>query len=224
MSWIYDKAKPVSGSAKQAARQRQARLTKPFGSLGRLEEIAIQLAGLQDCGSPSIKHPGITVFAADHGVVEEGVSAFPQEVTVQMILNFARGGAAISVLARELGADFQIVNMGTVNDVPDKKKIRQLAVDKGTKNFCKEAAMSVQQLEQALDTGKMLIDEDQSNGIDIFIGGEMGIGNTTAATALSCAQMGKSANDLAGRGTGIDAAGLKRKIKTVEKALQLHQG
>ncbi len=221
--WIYDPAKPVSQAKKKSAELRQSTLIKPPGSLGRLEEIAIQLASLQYSSSPSIEQPDITIFAADHGVVEEGISAFSQQVTLQMILNFVAGGAAISVLAKELGVGLQVINMGTANDIPQNHAVRQFAIDKGTKNICKEAAMSFSQLEQALATGKLIIEESKSRGTDIFIGGEMGIGNTTSAAALSCASLDQSAEKLAGLGTGLDADGLKRKVKTIKKALAIHK-
>ncbi len=222
VNWIYNKAKSVSETARAVADLHQSRLTKPPGALGRIEKLAIQLAGLQDCVSPLITHPVITVFAADHGVVEEGVSAFPQEVTVQMILNFTRGGAAVNVLARELNADFEIINMGTVNTVPESAHLRQFIIGKGTKNFCEEAAMSQAQLDMALLAGKNIVEQKANEKMDLFIGGEMGIGNTTSAAALSCAQLGKEARELVGNGTGIDAAGLLRKTAAVDRALQLH--
>lgn len=223
MDWIHDNAKTVSSSAGQAARERQANLTKPPGSLGHLEELAIQLAGLQGKENPAISHPCICIFAGDHGVVEEGVSAFPQEVTAQMILNFARGGAAISVLAKELDADFQIINMGTVNELPETKNVKQYIVAPGTKNFCHEAAMTKDQAAEALDTAKTVIDEAVSNGMDLFIGGDMGIGNTTSAAALACALLDISAEKIVGRGTGIDDEGLRRKMSAVQNALVLHR-
>ncbi|NKB35543.1 MAG: nicotinate-nucleotide--dimethylbenzimidazole phosphoribosyltransferase [Gammaproteobacteria bacterium] len=223
MDWIYNQAASVSTTAEQAARQRQETLTKPPGSLGRLEEVAVLLAGLQNNANPGIAQPSIVIFAADHGVCEEGVSAFPQEVTVQMIMNFAKGGAAISVLACDLDIDFQIINLGTVFEVPEHDKVRQFVIDKGTNNFSAEDAMSMEQLERSLTTGKILIDEVHKQGCDIFIGGEMGIGNTTSATALACACMSKPADEIAGLGTGINADGLQRKIDTIEKALLLHQ-
>jgi nicotinate-nucleotide--dimethylbenzimidazole phosphoribosyltransferase len=223
MNWIHDKAKPVSESSRAAASQRQLQLTKPPGSLGRLEELAIQLAGLQGREKPNIERPFIRIYAADHGVVEEGVSAFPQEVTVQMILNFANGGAAISVLANELEADFQVINMGTVNAVPETAHVKECGIASGTKNFCREAAMTEAQLSQALNTGKTIVDDAVARGADIFIAGEMGIGNTTSATALTSALLNQSPEDLVGRGTGVDDAGLQRKVEVVQAALSLHK-
>jgi nicotinate-nucleotide--dimethylbenzimidazole phosphoribosyltransferase len=223
MQWIFDKAGEVSAEHERQARERQAELTKPPGSLGLLEELAIRLAGLQRTARPGIEHPAIRIYAADHGVVAEGVSAFPQEVTVQMIMNFANGGAAISVLARQIGADFQVINMGTAHPVPEHALVRQAAVGPGTRNFCQSAAMSRGQLEQALAQGKSSVDEVINTGADLFIGGEMGIGNTTSAAAIACAMLDRPAADLVGAGTGVDAAGLRNKIATVDRALSLHQ-
>lgn len=223
MQWIYDKTGQVSTEHERQARDRQAELTKPPGSLGLLEELAIRLAGLQHSARPRIERPAIRIYAADHGVVAAGVSAFPQEVTVQMIMNFANGGAAISVLARQLGADFQVVNMGTAHPVPDHALVRQAAVGPGTRNFCESAAMTQVQLEQSLETGKKIVDEVVKAGADLFIGGEMGIGNTTSAAAIACALLDRSAADLVGAGTGVDAAGLRNKIAAVDRALSLHR-
>ena len=223
MDWIYEQAQAISVSAKEAAKQRQANLTKPPGSLGRLEELVEQLAGLQGKEKPYFKKPAIRVFAADHGVVTEGVSAFPQEVTVQMLQNFSGGGAAVSVLAREANIDFAVINLGTVNPVPSMNNIRQHVITAGTNNFCEEAAMTQEQLEQALDIGKSVADELLATNVDLFIGGEMGIGNTTSAAALACAILEKPAEIIVGRGTGVDEAGLQRKIKVVKDALALHR-
>ncbi|HLB31469.1 MAG TPA: nicotinate-nucleotide--dimethylbenzimidazole phosphoribosyltransferase [Gammaproteobacteria bacterium] len=223
MQWIYDKAGPVSATHEQQARERQAELTKPPGSLGLLEDLAIRLAGLQHRERPWIERPAIRIYAADHGVAAEGVSAFPQEVTVQMIMNFANGGAAISVLARQLGADFQVINMGTAHAVPDHAMVRHAAVGRGTRNFCESAAMTQGQLEQSLETGKTIVDEVVQAGADLFIGGEMGIGNTTSAAALACALLDRPAADLVGAGTGVDGEGLRNKIATVDRALLLHR-
>lgn len=222
MNWIYNNAKSPCESSRQAATKRQASLTKPLGSLGRLEEIAIHLAALQGQEKPKLECPAIRIFAADHGVVEEGVSAYPQEVTAQMIGNFAEGGAAISVLAKELGSDLQIVNMGTATAVPDTDSVKQHAIAAGTSNFCKQAAMTKEQLEKALNVGGTVADEAKTNDVDILIIGEMGIGNTSSAAALACAVLDKSAEELVGRGTGVDDAGLQRKIKAVQTALALH--
>ena len=223
MNWMQEQARPVSSEHERQARERQAELTKPPGSLGRLEDLAVCLAGMQYRLRPWIEKPVIRIFAADHGVVEEGVSAFPQEVTVQMIQNFAHGGAAISVLARQMNADFQVINMGTVHPVPDHKYIRQAAIGKGTRNFCREPAMTREQLEASLAEGWRVVEEIRAAGADLFIGGEMGIGNTTAAAAVACALLGRPAVDLVGAGTGVDSAGLRNKIATVDRALAHHR-
>lgn len=203
--------------------QHQNQLTKPPGSLGKLEALATQLASLQETNSPKIESILIRIFAADHGVVEEGVSAFPQAVTAEMIKNFSAGGAAITVLAKSLQADFGVLNLGTVSPLPELEKVTDKRIASGTKNFCKDMAMTDSQLEQALLTGRdVIVEAKKSTTPDLFIGGEMGIGNTTSASALACAILKQPASNLVGKGTGVDDAGIKRKISAVERALALH--
>lgn len=202
----------------------QNQLTKPPGSLGKLEGLATQLASLQETHHPKMDKIMIRIFAADHGVTEEGVSAFPQSVTAEMIKNFSAGGAAISVLAKLLNADFGVINLGTAAPLPELKHVQDKRIADGTANFSKAAAMSEPQLEKALLEGRNTILLSLSQGKpDLFIGGEMGIGNTTTASALACAILKKPIPDLIGKGTGVDDAGLKRKAKTIEHALSLHK-
>tara|TARA_R110002167_G_scaffold191891_4_gene394268 strand:+ start:673 stop:1746 length:1074 start_codon:yes stop_codon:yes gene_type:complete len=216
-------AKSPNQSFFTRATQHQNQLTKPPGSLGKLESLAIQLASLQESNSPKIDNILIQIFAADHGVVDEGVSAFPQAVTAEMIKNFSTGGAAITVLAKSLGADFGVINLGTVLPLPLLDKVLDKRIAAGTKNFCQETAMTEDQLETALLAGRNLIlQAKQQVAPDIFIGGEMGIGNTSSASALACAILKQPASSLVGKGTGIDDAGIKRKIAAVERALILH--
>ena len=220
-AWWQNPVKALDASAHQAASQRQARLTKPPGSLGRLEEIAIALAAMQGCAMPQIEQPAITIFAGDHGVVAEGVTAFPQVVTQQMLANFVAGGAAISVLAKAQGARLEVVDVGTlalaaiVGVVTGKAGF-------GTANLAREAAMTGDQLTQCLDQGRLAVQRAQAAGADIFIGGEMGIGNTTPAAALGCALLGLPGAALAGPGTGLDAAGVSHKARVIDRALALH--
>ena len=222
-TWLQLPAKTINVDLAIQARQHQLTLTKPAGSLGQLEELAIQLAAMQNKLSPNIRHITIRIFAADHGVATEGVSAFPQAVTVEMIRNFVHGGAAISQLAEELEADFAVVNLGTANSAPTHAKVLNYIVGPGTKNFCVEPAMSSEQLAQALKAGQTIAAEAMANGADIFIGGEMGIGNTTTAAALACAVLREPASALVGSGTGVDNEGLARKIAAVRRALEKHQ-
>jgi nicotinate-nucleotide--dimethylbenzimidazole phosphoribosyltransferase len=222
--WL-DAACPAPDTATEAAaRTRQSILTKPPGSLGALEAAAIRLAALQRTERPGLDKVWISVFAADHGVAAEGVSAFPQAVTGEMVRNFAGGGAAISVLARALGATLEVVNLGTVNDPGDIPGVRRAIIAPQTANFCEQAAMTVVQLQAALDAGAASVRAAHAMGAQLFIGGEMGIANTTAATALACALLGRSPAELAGAGTGLDADGIARKVAVIERALAMHAG
>ncbi|AMZ74890.1 MULTISPECIES: nicotinate-nucleotide--dimethylbenzimidazole phosphoribosyltransferase [Pseudomonas] len=220
--WWLDPCKPLDTQALEQATARQQQLTKPAGSLGRLESVAVQLAGLQGQVKPSLDHVWIAIFAGDHGVVAEGVSAFPQEVTGQMLLNFVSGGAAISVLARQLGASLEVVDLGTVTPALDLPGVRHLRVGPGTANFVHGPAMTVAQGEQALQAGRDSVQRAVAAGTHLFIGGEMGIGNTTAASALACALLDCPVAHLVGPGTGLDAAGVSHKAQVIERALALH--
>ncbi|MGH6830423.1 MAG: nicotinate-nucleotide--dimethylbenzimidazole phosphoribosyltransferase, partial [Methylocella sp.] len=210
--------------ARQAAEAHQATLTKPPGALGRLEEIAIQLAALQRTARPSIERVKITVFAADHGVATEGVSAFPQSVTAEMVKNFARGGAAINVAARAIGAGLEVVNLGTVQETAQLQEVKNYALGPGTANFTVEPAMNEYQLTCSMAAGRHAAERARIGGAQLFIGGEMGIGNTTAATALACALLDAKPEHLAGPGTGLDQAGVANKIRVIQRALDLHAG
>jgi nicotinate-nucleotide--dimethylbenzimidazole phosphoribosyltransferase len=183
-------------------RRRLDSLTKPQGSLGRLEDIALQVGLIQGADMPTIGRKVMLLFCADHGVVEEGVSPFPQEVTRQMVANFRAGGAAITVLCRQYGIDPVIVDMG---------------VGKPTRNFTRGPAMSRAEAQRAIETGMSHAEEG-----DLLGAGEMGIGNSTAAAALLCAYMGVSPIEAAGRGTGLDDAGVNRKADVIARALALH--
>ncbi|MBB2495147.1 nicotinate-nucleotide--dimethylbenzimidazole phosphoribosyltransferase [Aquipseudomonas ullengensis] len=220
--WWQQAFRQADEQAAAAARQRQTQLTKPAGSLGQLEQLAITLAGLQGRERPSIGQPWIAIFAGDHGVVEEGVSAFPQAVTGQMLHNFVNGGAAISVLARQLDALLDVVDLGTAVPLPPLPGVRHLQVGAGTRNFAREPAMSQAQCLQALEAGRDSVRRARAAGAELFIGGEMGIGNTTAAAALACALLGQPADALVGPGTGLDSAGVAHKAQVIERALVLH--
>lgn len=223
MDWLNTPAKKTSDSAKQAATERQAILTKPPGSLGQLEDAAISLAALQDKPIPCIDKVMIRIFAGDHGVVEEGVSAFPRVVTGEMIKNFAAGGAAISVLAKHLNADFGVLNMGTVVDLDELSGVESINIAKGTANFCRQAAMSDTELSAALEAGKQVAEVCHEHKFELFIGGEMGIGNTTSASALCTALTDRAIEHWVGKGTGVDSDGIERKKAAISKAIKLHQ-
>lgn len=223
MQWLNDAAQAINLEAQTAASTRQGQLTKPPGSLGQLESLAIKFAGLQGKEVPTIDKIMIRIFAADHGVVDEGVSAFPQIVTGEMVKNFAAGGAAITVLARQLNADFGVINLGTVNELAPLDSVTDQRITAGTANFCQQSAMSEEQLSQALEAGAQSASQAKELGIELFIGGEMGIGNTTSASALTAGLTDLPVEQLIGRGTGIDDEGIQRKLKAVQQSLDLHK-
>jgi nicotinate-nucleotide--dimethylbenzimidazole phosphoribosyltransferase len=220
---IVKEIKPLDESAMNAARERQNMLTKPAGSLGRLEELSIQLAGISGQAIPSIKDKVIITMAGDHGVVAEGVSAFPQEVTPQMVMNFLAGGAAINVLARHIGARVVVVDMGVANEIPANEKLLRRRVALGTRNISVGAAMTRTQGEESIQSGIEIALAEISRGADIIGTGDMGIGNTTPSAAIACALMNQSPEKIAGRGTGVDDDGLKRKISAITRALDVNK-
>jgi len=220
--WLTEPCFAIDEDSRQRALEHQAELTKPPGSLGALETLAVRLAGMQHVAMPTLQSVWISIFAGDHGVAAEGVSAFPQVVTGEMIRNFANGGAAISVLARSLGAMLEVVNLGTVNDPGELPNVRRAIIAPQTNNFCERPAMSAVQLELALRAGADSAHAAQEAGAKLFIGGEMGIANTTAAAALACGLLRESPAALAGAGTGLDAAGIQHKVAVIERALALY--
>ncbi len=221
--WLKVPSASLDDDARAAAEARQGMLTKPPGALGRLESIAIQLAAMQGKEKPSLERLRIVVFAADHGIAAEGVSAFPQAVTAEMVRNFANGGAAISVLARELNAELAVINLGTVVDPGPLPGVSDQKLGASTANFAKQAAMSEEQLARAMNIGRQSAERAVTKGMDLFIGGEMGIGNTSAATALACMLTDVSVESLTGPGTGLDAEGVSHKVKVLQAALDLHR-
>jgi nicotinate-nucleotide--dimethylbenzimidazole phosphoribosyltransferase len=219
--WVYQTCPDPSASHREAARARQDQLTKPTGSLGRLETLAIDLAGLQHTDRPRADRVPITVFAGDHGVVAQGVSAYPQAVTIAMMANFCAGGAAISVLAREFGSRLEIVDAGTLAEAP----MSGVIADKprrGTRDFSKETALELAELAFAFDCGKRAVARAAEAAPDLLIVGEMGIGNTTSAAAVAAALLHMKAEAIAGSGTGLDAAGRAHKARVIDAALALH--
>jgi nicotinate-nucleotide--dimethylbenzimidazole phosphoribosyltransferase len=223
MTWWHLPVSPLNTEAEAAARARQAQLTKPPGALGELEVLAIRLAGMQGVGRPVLDQIWVTVFAGDHGVAAEGVSAFPQAVTAEMVKNFARGGAAISVAAKALGAHLEVVNLGTVAEVGALPGVLHLSLGFGTANMTQAPAMSAAQCAAALDAGRQSVERARQAGAQLFIGGEMGIANTTAATALACALLHATPQALAGPGTGLDSAGVAHKAAVIARALERHR-
>jgi len=224
IDWLGQPAADIDEAARSAAEARQGVLTKPPGALGRLEGAAIRLAGLQGREKPVIDAVEIVVFAADHGVVEEGISAFPQVVTYEMVKNFARGGAAINVLARALGASLGVVNLGTVVEPDELPGVSNRFIAAGTANLAKRAAMDPEQFATALQVGREMADSGRERGMQLFIGGEMGIGNTTSAAAIGCALLAIEPREMAGPGTGLDALGVSHKASVIDGALRLHAG
>lgn len=220
--WWQSPCQPLDNAAMDQARARQQQLTKPAGSLGQLEGLAIQLAGLQGRERPMLDHAAISIFAGDHGVVEEGISAYPQAVTGQMLRNFVGGGAAISVLARQLGASLEVVDLGTIDPHLELPGVRHLRLGAGTANFARQPAMTESQLQAALQAGRDSALRAAEQGAQLFIGGEMGIGNTTAAAALASVLLGCPPAELSGPGTGLDHAGVRHKAEVIERALSLH--
>jgi nicotinate-nucleotide--dimethylbenzimidazole phosphoribosyltransferase len=221
-AWIEERCPGVSVSHREAARTRQDQLTKPAGALGRLETLAIELAGLQQTDRPRAARAPIIIFAGDHGIAAQGVSAYPQDVTIAMMANFAAGGAAISVLARELGSMLEVVDAGTLAETP----MPGIVSDKprrGSRDFSQETALDASDVAFALDCGKRAVDRAAASAPDIFIFGEMGIGNTTSASAVAAALLGTGAEAMTGRGTGLDAAGRARKALLIDAALAHHQ-
>ena len=221
-SWIEMVCAVPCAVSRAAAEARQRQLTKPPGSLGVLETLAIRLASLQATDRPRAALVPIVLFAGDHGITAQAVSAYPSGVTVQMLCNFAGGGAAIAVLARQLGSALSVVDTGTLARAP----IAGVIADKprrGTRDFSQEPAMTAEELSFALAAGQRAIGRAAAGGADLVILGEMGIGNTTAATAIATALLGASAEDLVGAGTGLDAAGVSRKARVIAAALQKHR-
>ena len=221
--WFLAEVQQPDLDVKQQAEQRQLQLTKPTGALGDLEQIAINLSALQRTVFPKINKPWITIFAGDHGVVAENVSAYPQAVTRQMLQNFASGGAAISVIAKHHHAHLQVIDCGTVGDSYNYVGVECNTIRAGTANFVEQAAMTNRECLAALELGKNSADLAKAKDADIFIAGEMGIGNTCSASALACLLLCESAQQLTGLGTGINIEQLQHKIKVIDQAVKLHR-
>lgn len=218
MDWLTNPIPLPDQHFLQLAIQRQQQLTKPASSLGKLEQLSIQLAAMQATEHPCVDKVWISVFAADHGIAEAGVSAFPQAVTAEMVRNFVQGGAAINVLAKQHQANLEIIDVGVASSLSGLKIIHQ-KVASGTANFLYQPAMTEIQLQRALQAGKDAVSRAIKNHAQLFIAGEMGIGNTSSATTLACCLLDISALKLTGAGTGLDTAGIQHKVKIIQQAL-----
>jgi len=221
--WLKNPIKAIDQTITERATQHQLQLTKPPGSLGALEDIAIKFSAWQFTTNPTINNPVIAVFAADHGIANENVSAFPQAVTTEMIRNFSNGGAAISVLAKSLNIPLHVFDMGTVVEAEQLKSVISKRIAAGTKNFAQQAAMSADECSQAMNVGHEFIAQAKINLVDVFIGGEMGIANTTSATAIASVLLNLPVLDLAGPGTGLDQNAIAHKVTVIQNAIDFHQ-
>lgn len=214
---------PLDRTLTPAGQAHLDNLTKPQGSLGRLEELALQLYLVQGGQAPQADPCRVYTVAGDHGVVEEGVSLFPQEVTRQMVLNFVGGGAGINVLARTSGAELFVVDAGCLGGgFPEHPNLIQGKVAQGTANIAKGPAMTREQCVQALLLGVELADRAQAAGVRVLGTGDMGIGNTTPSTALYCAYLGLDPANMTGPGTGLDKQGVSRKTEVIRAALAVN--
>lgn len=225
-----NRIKPLDRELMGEARKKQDSLTKPRGSLGRLEELSIKVAGITGKLNYQVKDKVIATMAGDHGVAEEGVSLFPQEVTPQMVLNFIRGGAGVNVLSRHIGARVIVVDMGVAEDIQvpagglqGGNKFLKKKVGMGTRNMTKGPAMKRDEAIRSIEAGIEIFEEEHPSGIDIIGTGDMGIGNTTASSAIIAAITRKPVEEVTGRGTGIDNEMIRKKIAVIEKALEINQ-
>lgn len=210
-NWWLDATAELSESARQQAQTHQNQLTKPQGSLGRLESVAIELAAMQNNAKPQILRPHMLIFAGDHGIVAQGVSAFPQSVTIAMLSNFVRGGAAVATLCKKHGIELSVINCGTANPCEHLANIIHQPIMAGTHDFSKQAAMSAKQTLQALNVGKAQVERVHADGCDFLMLGEMGIGNTSVASCLSALLLEHDVSHLTGAGTGVEGAALTHK-------------
>jgi nicotinate-nucleotide--dimethylbenzimidazole phosphoribosyltransferase len=237
MTWLESvpgRIGPLDETAMASTRSRLDRLTKPPGSLGRLERLATQLAGITGLDLPRVERPSIVVLAADHGVTAQGVSAYPRDVTAQMVANFVRGGAAINVLARLAGAQVVAVDVGVARQIPGTLPLDSASIDagarlvrarvaNGTRDMTLEPAMTRAQAIAAVEVGRSVVAELVAGGTDLLAVGEMGIGNTTAASALVATMTGRRVSEVTGRGTGLDDSAVGNKVTVIETALDRHK-
>ena len=210
-------------AAAAKAHQRQDQLTKPTGSLGQLEDLSIQVAGITGLERPTVTRKGVIVMAGDHGVVMEGVSAYPPEVTPEMVQTFLHGGAAINVLSRQAGARVVVVDIGVASDFEDSPGLLRRKIARGTQNFLKGPAMSRAQAEQAIQVGIDVVEAEIAKGLDMVATGDMGIGNTSPSSAIVAVFCNVPVSQVTGRGTGVDDAGLARKIAVIEQSIAFNK-
>jgi len=215
--------KPLDKEAMVKAQARQDMLTKPQGSLGRLEELSIQLAGIQGKPVPQIKNKAVIVMAGDHGVVAEKIGNWPQEVTAQMVYNFLGGGAGINVIARQVGARVIVVDMGIATELTPGPQLISRKIDSGTRNMALGPAMTAEQAVKSIETGIELVSEEVTKGLDILGTGDMGIGNTTASSAIFAAITSRPVSEVTGRGTGLSDEQLAHKVSVISRALEVNQ-
>jgi len=213
----------LDDSFMQRAQARLDRLTKPLGSLGKLESLAKQIVGITGCLAPHVTQKVVVTMAADHGVVDEGVSAYPQVVTGQMVYNFLRGGAGINVLARHVGARVVVVDMGVATELTPHPDLVVKKIGHGTQNMAKGPAMSRDEAVRALDVGLDLVTEVVDQGAEIIGTGDMGIGNTTPSSAIAAVMTGQPVTRVTGHGTGIDEATYRRKLSAIQRALAVNR-
>jgi nicotinate-nucleotide--dimethylbenzimidazole phosphoribosyltransferase len=222
LSKLLDRISAPAGTAGAEAQQALDRLTKPPGSLGRLEELARRLAEISGQFPPRAERAVIFTLAADHGVVVEGVSAYPQIVTAQMVENLLRGGAAVNVLARHVGARVVVVDVGVAAPLPAHAQLVDRKIAAGTRNMVSGPAMSRGEATAAIEVGTALVEAERGQGLDLIGTGEMGIGNTTAASAVVAALTGAPVEAVTGAGTGVDEEGRGRKVAAIERALAVN--
>ncbi len=222
---LAEEIEAADASAAEEARERQSRLTKPPGSLGRLEELGARLAGMAgECPPPVPENPAVVICAGDHGVLARGVSPWPREVTAAMVQNFCAGGAAVNALARTVGARVSVLDVGVASELGRHPLLRGAKVRCGTDDLSEGPAMDREEAARAVLAGAGILEElVESGGVDLLVTGDMGIGNTAPAACLVAAFTGRPGGEVTGRVTGIDDATLERKIRVVEKALGLHR-
>lgn len=224
-NWIL-RSKEISGADtawREKARRRLREQTRPEGSLGFLEEMLERLVAIQKTDTPSVKRKRILIFAADHGVEEEGVSLYPREVTKAMVLNFIHGGATINSLARFAGAEVEVVDVGVDGDFGEESRLIHAKIRRGTRNMTQEPAMTEEELHRAMSVGWDLARKAKAEGVELLGLGEMGIANTTAASAVIGALTGASVETVTGRGTGLGPEALQHKAEVIQRALDLHR-
>ncbi len=220
---VIREIKPPDEGAMAVARARQDTLTKPLGSLGRLEELSVKVAGIKGEPMPGLSRKAIVTMAADHGVAVEGVSAYPQEVTAQMVQNFLRSGAGINVLATLVGAKVIVVDMGVASAMEPHPALVSRKIAYGTQNMARGPAMTREQAINSVEVGVEIAEKEVEKGLDIIGTGDMGIGNTTPSSAITAVFTGEPVDKVTGQGTGIDDRQLAQKVKVIERALRANQ-